>query len=418
MSMNEFDRILGMGDDNFSPFSKTHQILPVDFSDEEVAFAHELNSLFDVHHEELPPLFVQTLLESDAPCFEPVKPGFEHIMRARVFHSLNVHRRLFRNRRPSLQTLANSISMRKPIMALCTVMLLLVALTVFFTGPSFAMGIEILLQGARTGITQASKYPDHVNSLPANALSHAKQNQSQPTISVNEAQNLLTQYGWKMYWPTSSFVTSHYNFNGISLIQQYSQSQLWTNGPFIELDYSYTGATSKTPDVLAIGEFKVKPGVNVLQVVKRGAAAALNIDQYGQAQAIYIDGQWTMRDRVIPTWVKGESRELIYQANGIVFWIVGDPDTGINQNTLLGIAQSLQPLHINNAMHWDLENNMNSVAVLPTNVNGPFAGVVIAISQNGADDQIQYLSLGSTPLIPENPVTTHKSHSLPATPSH
>src|SRR5439155_21135890 len=111
----------------------------------------------------------------------------------------------------------------------------------------------------------------------------------------------------------------------------------------------------------------------------------------GLSQAIFVDGQWVLHNK-FPVWVKGQRSELIYQKDGIVFWIVGDQRDGMNQNTLLKIANSLQALHLTHVMPVGNEDTINNVSLLNGDVNGPFTGDVLSISPD--DSGIgTYLSL-------------------------
>src|SRR5579863_6385484 len=95
MNMSEFDGQMNMEGAAPSSISISGHAVPDDFSDEDVAFAREMESLFDVEQEELPPYFVQTLLDSENPHFQPAEQGCEHKARARVFRRLKLHHRLF-----------------------------------------------------------------------------------------------------------------------------------------------------------------------------------------------------------------------------------------------------------------------------------------------------------------------------------
>ncbi len=72
MSMSEFDEKMKREDACASPISISGHIVPDDFSDEDISFAQELSSLFDVEQENLPPYFVQTLLDAENPRYQPV----------------------------------------------------------------------------------------------------------------------------------------------------------------------------------------------------------------------------------------------------------------------------------------------------------------------------------------------------------
>src|SRR5439155_9349013 len=90
--------------------------LPADFSEEDRAFVQELNALFTLDEEELPPYFVQTLLEADDPRFQIVGPGFEQKTIARVFRRLKLRRRLFRASRATLRAVVSALPMRRQLL--------------------------------------------------------------------------------------------------------------------------------------------------------------------------------------------------------------------------------------------------------------------------------------------------------------
>src|SRR5258708_37106409 len=95
MSMSEFERQLNsMWENDLSSLSTQRETLPSDFSDEDKAFAEELDSLFDIHEEEVPPLYVLTMLDVEGPRFQPIENGFEYKTRDRVFRRLKLSRRL------------------------------------------------------------------------------------------------------------------------------------------------------------------------------------------------------------------------------------------------------------------------------------------------------------------------------------
>src|SRR6266566_4915202 len=74
MSMSEFEEQFHSEGDNLFSLSITEPSLPADFSEEDVAFAQELSQLFSPEKEELPPFFVQTLLEAEDPRYIPLGP--------------------------------------------------------------------------------------------------------------------------------------------------------------------------------------------------------------------------------------------------------------------------------------------------------------------------------------------------------
>ena len=388
MSTSEFDKQPNTPGENFSSLS-THG-LPDDFSDEDLAFVQELDTLFALDEEELPPYFVQTLLDSEQSRFQPVERGFEHKTQVRVFRRLKLRRRLVYSERPSLHALV--LPVRRSLIA-CAALMLFIFMTLIFTGPSFASGMQFLLRGANIGVMGVQKYPVGLKSIS----SRPKLNYpvTQPKISLLDAQ--LQLHSWNLYWPQA--MPANYTIDNISLYQDPQES--WVDGPFIELDLSLSGVTAHGTGELAIREFKLMPNVKVLQVVKDGASQAVQIDSSGRAQAIYVDGQWILRNKVFPTWSYGQRCELIYQRDGIVFWIVGDQRDGMNEAALLNVAYSLQRFHISQAIHMGLESDANFVSLLnQEEVNGPFAGDVLAIFPYNTVDTPYLSVVGSSQPLP------------------
>lgn len=372
MSMSEFERQLNsMWENDLSSLSTQREALPPDFSDDDKAFVQELDSLFDIHEEEVPPLYVQTLLDVEGPRFQPVENGFEYKTRARVFRRLKLRRRLTDTGRPSLGSLIREMPLRRtlaPTMAL----ILLVFFTVILTSNSFASGMQLLLSGGRAGVMQVHNYPKGVKTGAIAKYASGLPDAS-PTLSLQAAQQKL--HNWTLYWP--HHLPDNYSLSNIYLYQEKQQS--WADGPFMELDFALPAAQAHGRGLLAIREFRLKPNVNVLQVVKDGAAQPIKVDQNGQAQAIYVDGQWVLRNKIFPTWMYGQRSELIYQQDGIVFWIVGDQRDGIGKDELLRIAASLQVFHVSRAIHVGNDSTMNSVSLMDGDVNSPFTGDVLAI---------------------------------------
>src|SRR3989442_6880685 len=102
MSMSEFEEEWHSWEQHATPFSTQDLNLPGDFNDEDEAFAKELGSLFALDEEVLPPYFVQTLLDSENPRFQPVEHGLERKTRACVFRRLRLRHHIFHLRRPPM----------------------------------------------------------------------------------------------------------------------------------------------------------------------------------------------------------------------------------------------------------------------------------------------------------------------------
>ncbi|HLI07857.1 MAG TPA: hypothetical protein VKV40_14905 [Ktedonobacteraceae bacterium] len=376
MSMSEFEREEDDGR-GVTPLSRHGPELPADFSEEDEAFARELKALFSVEEEIVPPYFVQTLLEAEDPRFNAVEPGFEQKTRARVFRQLNLHHRLY-ERRPPLTSIVNALPARQTLLTLSVAALFFMVCTVLLTGQSFASGMDILLHGTHSGVMQMVHYPTGVHTdTQANIKSTSpgmRAEQSGPAqMTILQTEQLLE---FPMYLP--QYVPANYNLDSIYLYQ--SADQTWADGPVLELNYVYSvpGVTPAGTGKIAIREFL--PNGNVFQVVERGAAYPLNVDHMGQAQAIYVDGQWVRTNRYSHSWIFGQRSELIYQRDGVVFWIVGDQRDGITKGVLMNIANSLQTLDFERGLH--VTENIYSVTQLNRDSTGLFTGDIVAVSPN------------------------------------
>ena len=394
MSMNEFERPLNEREDAFTSFSAQERVVPTDFSEEDIAFAQDLDALFALDEEQVSLYFVQKLLESDDPCFQVVERGFEHKTRARVFRRLNLRRRLFHQHQPWL-TRATSSSLRRPLVALMVCCLLFMLCTMAFTSQSFAEGMALLLHGARSGVYQVETYPNGIRSASPG------QNDTQPRqISLLDVQRDLH---FPIYWPQVPLNT--YVLDNIYLYQQ--PQQAWADGPILELHYDYISSrTAHGSGEIAIREFK--PKGDVLQVVESGAAHAIQVDTKGHAQAIYVDGQWVSL-RYTRHWVYSGRSELIYQQDGVVYWIVGDQRDGMDENALLKLAQSLQVVNIGHVRQVEVE--MADLVQLVDDTSELFTGDVLAVFPDDGGDS-PYLSLaGPDQPSQEEPIERHRTHS-------
>jgi hypothetical protein len=394
--MSEFDRQANNGEEDPPSLPVRGRVVPPDFSGEDIAFAQELRTLFVLDEEDVPHYLVQTLLESGDPRFPVIEPGFEHKTRARVFRRLKLHRSLFPPQRLSPGAVSNRVSMRRPLLALLASCLLFVLFTIVFTSQSFAEGMAILLHNARSGVYQVRTYPNGVASISYG------QNHAQPKhISLTEAQQRLH---FPMYWP--QVTPKNYLLDNMYLYQE--STQAWADGPILGLHYddTSTGATTRGLGELAIREFK--PNENILQVVEASAAHAIQIDTIGRAQAIYVDGQWISSSRFSHRWVYGGRSELIYQKDGVVFWIVGDQRDGIGKDALLKIAQSLEVVNIGHFRYIEVE--MTNAVQLVDGSSGLFTGDTIVALPDDGEGSAYLIRVGPDQAPQENPIQKHGMH--------
>jgi hypothetical protein len=359
--------------------------LPPDFNEEEVAFAQELDTLFSLAEEEIPPYFVHTLLESEDPRFAPVDSGFEQRIRARVFQRLKLQRRLFAlEERRLWKELVRGVGLSRRFLLASASLLLFMILTMVITAPSFASGLVILLQGVQSGV-----YPVHgpltrpVVSSPLNA-----------TTGHNNQVSLLAvqrELHFPLYWPAE--VPDHYVLRNIYLYSDHVRDwPVWTDGPMVEFRYSLMAPGTPWHDAseLAIREFK--PQGQVYQVVEADAIHPLQVDSQGRAAAIYIEGQWVTINTYARRWIYNGHCELLTQRDGVVFWIAGQcsPQTGLNVETLLSVANSLQELQIQHLLHTGV--SLVSATALNRYLPGPFDGVILSLSLDSSLDS-PYLRL-------------------------
>lgn len=387
MSMSEFDRQFNSEGDEIFSSATQGQVIPADFGEEDLSFAEELNALFSLQEEELPPYYVQTLLASEDPRFNPVEPGFEHKTSARVFRRLKLRRRLFYTPRSILGVLItgiNGIYARRSLLASAAVFMLIVLFTVAFTAPSFAQGMAILLHGARGGVYEVNHYPKVVHTVS----SHHKSSPGDTRRRSNELSLLAAQQQlhFKIYLPQT--MPGNYTLASIYLYQVADQS--WADGPIVELVYDLSGVKPKGTGQIVIREFL--PNEDVLQVVKDNAVHPIQVGQDGQPKAIYVDGQWAPNGRLLPQWAYGGRSELIYQQNGVIFWIAGDQRDGIGEKILWNIAQSLQPIQFPRLKLMQGEMAFVTQASLG-DVSDPFTTDLIKIFPDGSTNGAYFINV-------------------------
>jgi hypothetical protein len=345
MSMSEFEHWLqDEGRDDVSPLVTRESGLPDDFTADDLAFARELESLLAPEKELIPPYYIQTLLESEDERFRAVPHGFEQKTRAQVLRQLRLPRNLFGARRPLLKELTYAFPSQRPFVAIIAACLMFILAALMTTGPSFASGLQFLLSGAHSGVVLVKSYPSSLASASAPKAQASDDTSQNKLISLLEAQ---AQLHFSMYWPHS--MPMHYILNTISLYQD--PSYTWADGPVLELDFDYTarGVAPRGTGQIAICEFK--PVDKVFQVVQLGAAHKIQIDPQGRASALYIDGQWVKINKSSHDWAYGGRSELIYEHDGVIFWIVGDQRDGIDSGELLDIANSLNVFNVRHALH-------------------------------------------------------------------
>lgn len=341
MSMSEFEESQD-ADTEQHQFSAGKSPFPADFSMDDVAFACELSSLFAPEQEEMPPLFVQTLLEADDSRYQPSDDDLELKIRARVFRRLKLKRRLFQEQRPPLRKVLTGFpsffsSLSRPLAMLAFSCLLIVCISMALAGPSFASGLNYLWTGTHSGVLQVDAFPPIFSSTkkphttkPQSSSTHTKGAERQLTIASAQA---MLSFNMAVPFALPENYTQHDYY-------LYDGDPNWANGPIMVLDYTHA-LPGVAPSHITICEFK--PQGDVLQVAQDNAAHQLRIE-HGAANGsiVYVEGQWSSLDNSAYTWNYSNRSQVIFELNGVEIWIVGDKRDGIGQDQLLQIAASLK----------------------------------------------------------------------------
>jgi hypothetical protein len=278
---------------------------------------------------------VQTLLGQERAA--AAEPGFEQRVTYAVFRRLDLPRpRLFARQAPRVMVRAAGRAVRESLATVprsvgagIAAALLFMVLTVMVASPSFAAGLRILL--GHTGVQQVTSYPGGVRS----SRHHAQADSTKLTPLTGDT---------TLYWLGARFA-DYYAFDGA---QQLAQPD-WVQGPMV--DVRYVSATpgdmmTDVPAVLDIREFRLtSQWSSVLQVVEAGSTTGLSI---GADPAVYVDGKWVHYSGRAhlgksPDWQAGQKSELIFEHDGIIFWITGDQTQGADQDLLASAARLLIP---------------------------------------------------------------------------
>jgi hypothetical protein len=402
--MSEFDRLLHeLENEEFSASTQQDMGLPADFSEEDLMFAQELGSLFSAEQEEMPPYFVQTLLDAENPRFQPAESGLEHRTYVRVFRRLKLRRRLFRTHTTATpsRSFLRFIPVRRASLAIVSACMMFMLVTMVATGNAFASGLVYLLAGSHSGVVQYRSAPPITRAAPQQpqAKHAASIDYSSKQLGLVQASHMLK---FPMYWPS---LPDNY---AVSKLYLYDGSdQHWTDGPILMFVCNYVPSSGDPhgngPGVrpfrsgldheanqgqIVIWEFKPLGQGKVLQGVKLGAAHQVAIGPNNQA-AIYVAGQWVTINKSSHEWAYNGSGELIYERDDVVFWIQGDGQ-GINQNLLVNVATSLYPFNVANFVRMaDRINSVTQSVDDPTGTvvqildpNSPYGPAIVIVGAN------------------------------------
>jgi hypothetical protein len=375
--MSEFERRSLDAKHCSSPLTHRLSDVPDDFSDEDMEFARELDALFSVDNEDLPPFFAQTLLASEDPRFQAVEHGFEQKTHAHVFRRLKLRRHLFKTHVSPVLTLTGALPARRTLLSIFVACMLIMTITVASTANAFTSGVTFLLSGAHSGVLFLNGYPRGLA-----ATSHSRSTPVPSAMqSVGRQMNLwdVARYlHFPIYFPGTSTLPLNYQPSRIFLDDS-AQTQGWIDGPVMEMEYAYNspGVGPSGSGTIAIAEFK--PFGRVMEAVQQSSAYRLEISANGaHSSAIYVNGHWgCIGNSSSYQWVYDQSSQLIYERDGVVFWIVGDQRDGIDGHILLNIASSLTPFSADEAYH--LSGRIFEKILQDGDPASPFADTVVYV---------------------------------------
>ncbi len=293
----------------------------LDFLEEDLALERELNALFNPESENLPPLYVQTLMTERSTWAIP--PGLEERLIARTFRRLQLPlpTDTKEEQEPPHQPSPGYRLLRRlprPIGVGAT--LGLVLLLLIFLLPGLGQEAHILFLQAQ---------------LPVPGYAGASSSPLALTQYLS-ARQTAEDVPFPIYWLNRNPV--NYTFQSFLL----HMNQPWSDGPVVEFQYGHTN-----PRIgygrLIIREFHPAGGDTPLEIVDPGAARVV---QLGDTSAVYINGQWVQENGEI-IWQTGVETQLLYQASdGLVFWFIADARDEATLSSFESLVGALEPLYL------------------------------------------------------------------------
>jgi hypothetical protein len=333
---------------------------PADFTPEDAATAHWLNTLYDIDGEHLPPRYAQTLLGD--PQHIPASDDLEERMLDAVFARLALARPAITRPtpRPRFFDRAALLAQRMGRQMTFGVMALFMLLSYNALGTSAVFASVLQLIAGHTGTQAVTAYPTMVDAR-------------RQTLSAADATLNFTPR-----WP--SYLSHQYLFQRMEVLS----GAWWTNGAMVALHYERSDGTGSRP--LTILEFLPQNGM-ALQVVQDGSAQQVQI---GHDTGVFVWGQWVRHDRQHVTWEASQRAELIFGGNAgqPVIWIaangLGDLSASQMQASLVGMASSLGPMNMGQTP--PPVNSLGALSAhLAQGINQPFNNDIIALVPDRSD---------------------------------
>lgn len=357
---------------------------PDDFTAEEKQFAAELHDLFPIEDEVLPPLYIQTLLDDEA--HAPLDRNDVRRLTRTVKTRLGLPQKPLFTRQWAPSAWAEQVSPQeiverikhasRPLMTLTLLLIFCMFGSMYLATPSFAQGLRMLL--GQTGVQQVSSYPK---------LSPSKR------ITSTSSQSALTP----AYWLGPS--SSDYIYQGMRMLPQ----EQYTRSSILDVQYVLSERSNQQTGsgILDIREFQIDRAYSaVLQSVQDGSASYTSVNGL---PAVYVDGMWVASlINQHPTWQYGARSMLIFERDGVIFWMVGDQRDGLGEAQMVQIASQLTPTTAHALIQTDLLSVRLIGAQLSEGLRDPIgynteAVTLIARSSTPEDAIGQFVSAGQTP---------------------
>lgn len=309
---------------------------PDDFTLEDKQFATELHDLFPIEHEELPPLYIETLLGSDI-C-TPLESSDVRRMIYQVRRKAGLPRKRLFTRQWAPGAWASDLSVddvtsavkrvSKPVLAVVTLLIFCMLGSMYLATPSFAQGVRLLF--GNTGAQQVVRYPGNVATEQ-----HVTATKS-PVATM------------PVFWLGAS--TNDFVYQGMRTLPQ----EQYSRGPILDIQYVLSERTSQQTGsgLIDIREFQISDAWSaVLQSVQAGSASVVSVNGL---PAVYVDGMWVTAPGQRTTWQSGTRSMLIFEQQGVIFWIVGDQRDGMGQAQLVQLASQMSQTTMNTLVQSNL----------------------------------------------------------------
>ncbi len=309
---------------------------PDDFLPEDEQFAAELRAFFPIEDEELPPLYIQTLLDDEA--HAPLGRGDIRRLTYRVKRSLGLPRKPLFTRQWAPSAWASDLSVAhvthtikrasRPVVAMVALLIFCMVSSMFLATPSFAQGLRLLF--GDTGAQQVERFPTAV-APEKHVASSSSQSAVMPT-----------------FWLGTT--SGDYIYQGMRSLPQTQYS----NGPIVDAQYVLSERTEQQSGsgILDIREFQISTSLRaVLQSVEVGSTSVTSVNGL---PAVYVDGMWVGGQGQRMSWQTGTRSMLIFERDGVIFWIVGDQRDGLGEAQLVQFASQMTPTTLSTLMQPDL----------------------------------------------------------------